>query len=101
MQPRQEQFYGFPQSVCIPGKHGVPVMEPDASKGFFPLPSQLGLVFRKDRIYYPPVKPPSGKYSAFQNRKSMLAIACPTRQRGGARSSRAVRWDAKGRCGVR
>ena len=32
-------------------------MEPDASKGFFPLPSQLGLVFLKDRIYHPPVKP--------------------------------------------
>ena len=66
MQPRQEYLYGFPQSVWIPGKHGVPVVEPDASKGVFPLPGQLGLVLRKDRIYHPPVKPSREKYSASQ-----------------------------------
>jgi len=37
MQPRQEWFYGFPQSVWIPEKHGVPVVEPDAPKGVFAL----------------------------------------------------------------
>jgi len=36
MQPRQEWFYGFPQSVWIPGKHGVPLVEPDLPKGFSP-----------------------------------------------------------------
>jgi len=33
MQPRQEYFYGFPQSVWIPGKHGVPVAEPRSAPG--------------------------------------------------------------------
>jgi hypothetical protein len=53
------------------------------------------LVLLKGRIHHRPVKPSIEKYSAFQNLKSVASIRRPTRQRGGSRSSRTVRWDAK------
>ena len=59
---------------------------------FAPIPSQLGLVFRKDRIYHPPVKPSREKYSAFQKRKSMLPVRLshPAKGRRAIVTSRAV-----------